>query len=182
MATPILTDSFGSLPSFERLSQMRRATKFAGTCPVSGSTSENSLPPNRAEVSIFRLQMHKTSASRQAPALLLTGETIIDPFQPVHVKKQKSELTRRALRTLDLGVNGFHQLSVVGQTGQRVVGRLLTQMIVELALLGDVLNDYLVGGLLRPNPKASVTIRKVETIRSTAVTPTRQTAPLIGHL
>src|SRR5450755_3896240 len=71
-------------------------------------------------------------------------KSIIYLLQSIKVKEQKRELTRCALGTLDLSVNGFHQMAVVGQSGQRILGCLLTQMILELALLGDVLDDDLV--------------------------------------
>ncbi len=41
------------------------------------------------------------------------SETIVDLLQPVEVKEQESELTRRALGTFDLSVNDFHKMAVM---------------------------------------------------------------------
>src|SRR5580658_6344091 len=76
------------------------------------------------------------------------AERVVDLLQSVEVKKQEGELTRGSLRTLDFGVHGVDQVTVVGKTGERVLGCLLAEMVLEFALLGDVLDDNLVAVLL----------------------------------
>ena len=50
----------------------------------------------------------------------------------------------RALGTLDFHIQHCREMAVVGQSCQRVASRLLTQMILQLALFGDVLCDDLI--------------------------------------
>src|SRR5580704_15519251 len=76
------------------------------------------------------------------------AEAIVDVFQPIQVKEQNSELARGAFGALDLRVNCFHQMTVIGQSSQRILGCLLAQVIFKFSLLGDVLDDNLVAASL----------------------------------
>ena len=69
------------------------------------------------------------------------SEPIVDLFQSVQIQEEQGELTRGALGPLDLSVQSFDQLAVIGEPGERVLGGLLAQVILELALLGDILDD-----------------------------------------
>jgi hypothetical protein len=62
--------------------------------------------------------------------------------------QEQCEFTSGAFGSLNLGVKDFYEVSVIGQARQRVLGRLLPQMILQLALLSDIFNDNLVTGLL----------------------------------
>src|SRR6202041_3419856 len=83
-------------------------------------------------------QPAKGLAANQVP------EAVVDSLHPVQIKKQESEFASCALGTLDFRVHRLDQLAVVGKTGERIFGGLLTEMIFEFALLGDVLDDDLV--------------------------------------
>ena len=109
---------------------------------------ERDRTEKRLRHSEARRSIYFTAADAQdigQPAESLTAdevaETIVDLFQAVQIEEQKCELTRGALGALDLIVHGFHQMAVVREARQRIFGRLLTQMILELALLRDVFND-----------------------------------------
>src|SRR5438093_7017837 len=68
-ATPTLTERGGFSPSRATRSEMRRATCHAAASSVSGSTTANSSPPNRAAVSIARHDPNSVSATRHSARL-----------------------------------------------------------------------------------------------------------------
>src|SRR5260370_38020845 len=69
----------------------------------------------------------------------------VDLLQSNQIKSQQGKLPPSALGTLDFHIQHFREMAVVDQSCQRVASCLLTQMILQLALFGDVLSDDLVG-------------------------------------
>src|SRR5580704_12286381 len=69
---------------------------------------------------------------------------VVNFFQSVQVKQEQRKLPLRALGSLDLAVEHVYQLAVVRKTRQRILGRLLTEMIFQLTLFCDVFGYYLV--------------------------------------
>src|SRR5216684_95338 len=79
---------------------------------------------------------------------------VVDFLQSIQVKQQQGKLPPGALRTLDFHIQHFRKMAIVGQSRQRVASRLLTEMILQLALFGDILTDDLIGvrlALLTPD-------------------------------
>src|SRR6267142_2760527 len=70
---------------------------------------------------------------------------VVDLFQSIQVKQQQGKLPARALGALDFHIKHFRKMAVVGKSRQWVASRLLTEMILQLALFGDILSDDLIG-------------------------------------
>src|SRR5580658_3668741 len=69
---------------------------------------------------------------------------VVDLLQIVQVKEQQSELPAAALRPFDLVIESADQTAIIGQTRQRVLCGLLSQVVFQLSLLGHVLSNNLV--------------------------------------
>src|SRR4029077_937194 len=70
---------------------------------------------------------------------------IVDLLQSVQVKEQQSKLSVRTLTALDFRIEHIYEVTIVGQTGQRITGRLSPKVIFQLPLPGDVFGDDLIG-------------------------------------
>src|SRR5882762_10122270 len=69
---------------------------------------------------------------------------VVDFLQSIQVKQQQGKLPARALGTLDFHIQHFRKMAVVGKSCQWVESGLLTEMILQLALFGDILSDDLI--------------------------------------
>src|SRR6266850_5484179 len=69
---------------------------------------------------------------------------VVDILQSIKVKQQQGKLPSRALRTLDFHIQHFRKMAIVGKSRQWVESGLLTEVILQLALFGDVLGDDLI--------------------------------------
>src|SRR6267143_5274567 len=69
---------------------------------------------------------------------------VVDSLQSIKVQQQQGKLPPGALRTLDFHIQHFRKMAIVGKSRQRVASRLLTEMILQLALFGDILSDDLI--------------------------------------
>src|SRR6266446_1431489 len=69
---------------------------------------------------------------------------VVDLLQSIQVKQQQGKLPARALRALDFHIQHFRKMTVVGKSRQWVESGLLTQMILQLAMFGDILSDDLI--------------------------------------
>src|SRR6267142_2338997 len=79
---------------------------------------------------------------------------VVDFLQSIQVKQQQGKLPPRTLGTLDFHIEHFRKMAIVGKSRQWVASRLLAQMILQLALFGDILRDDLIGvhlALLTPD-------------------------------
>src|SRR5882724_7015001 len=81
-------------------------------------------------------------AERMAPRQMPVA--VVDLLQSIQVKQQQGKLSPRALGTLDFHIEHFGKMAVVGQSCQWVESGLLTEMILQLALFGDILSDDLI--------------------------------------
>src|SRR5712692_1005009 len=70
---------------------------------------------------------------------------VVDSFLSVHVKKQQGKLPASAAATLDFRIKHIYEVAIISQTGQRIAGGLPAEVILQLALPGDVFGDDFVG-------------------------------------
>src|SRR6266566_2190099 len=139
---PKLTESFGPLPSLATLSQTRRATRLASLALVSAEARRSIDGPAAGAQNIG--QPAKRLASYHMSV------AVVDSFQIIQVEEQQGKLPARALAALDFQIEHIYEVAIVGQTGQRIAGCLPTEVILQLALSGDVFGNDLVGFQLAP--------------------------------
>src|SRR5215216_770483 len=143
-AMPILPLTCSSRPlttnGWRRPSSTRSATWTTSTSSLASSMSTaNSSPPKRATVSLGRTQDRSRSAtwiSSRSPAAW--PQAVVDLLEPVQVDEQHRHRRGLALGPLEGVVDPVLEQGPVGQRGQRVVERLVDQLVLELAALGDV--------------------------------------------
>ena len=120
--------------------RMRSATAVASFASFSSSMSTaNSSPPSRAAVSPARRQLVSRSLTiieqRVAGGV---AEAVVDRLEVVEVDEQDRELAAVALEPRRGVVDAVAEQRLVGEPGQRVVERLVRELVLQPAVFGDV--------------------------------------------
>jgi len=71
----------------------------------------------------------------------LMAKTIVDPFQAIEIEQDERKITPRTLGAANFRMQDFKEAAIVGETGQRIAGSLMAELVFEGALFCDVNDD-----------------------------------------
>ena len=120
---------------------MRRSAAAFASASVASSSSRmpNSSPPHRLIVSPVRTQVDEARRDLLEDEVARDmSEGVVDPLEPVEVEVQHGEWSAPAGRLLQRVVQAVGEQRPVGEIGERVVERLVRELVLELLALGDV--------------------------------------------